>query len=76
MARGAETGTRGVLADVPCPLDGRAPSEVDSAGKCLPEIRSCPRRVLRDTAGAKIRKLLAFLSRYKFHLALENAICD
>nr|XP_020861688.1 alpha-(1,3)-fucosyltransferase 11-like isoform X1 [Phascolarctos cinereus] len=49
---------------------------VDSYGKCL-QNRELPVR-LRDTATATSEdpELLAFLSRYKFHLAMENAICE
>ncbi|KAM9196999.1 GDP-fucose protein O-fucosyltransferase 4 [Dugong dugon] len=50
---------------------------VDSYGKCLHN-RELPTPRLQDTATATTEdpELLAFLSRYKFHLALENAICD
>ncbi|XP_048195007.1 alpha-(1,3)-fucosyltransferase 11 [Perognathus longimembris pacificus] len=50
---------------------------VDSYGKCL-QNRELPTTRLRDTATATTEdpELLAFLSRYKFHLALENAICN
>uniref|UniRef100_F6RUA2 GDP-fucose protein O-fucosyltransferase n=1 Tax=Monodelphis domestica TaxID=13616 RepID=F6RUA2_MONDO len=49
---------------------------VDSYGKCL-QNRELPPR-LRDTATATSEdpELLAFVSRYKFHLAMENAICE
>ncbi|XP_073935306.1 GDP-fucose protein O-fucosyltransferase 4 isoform X1 [Castor canadensis] len=50
---------------------------VDSYGKCL-QNRELPTARLQDTATATTEdpELLAFLSRYKFHLALENAICN
>lgn len=50
---------------------------VDSYGKCL-QNRELPTVRLQDTATATTEdpELLAFLSRYKFHLALENAICN
>ncbi|XP_045295594.1 alpha-(1,3)-fucosyltransferase 11 [Leopardus geoffroyi] len=50
---------------------------VDSYGKCL-QNRELPTPRLQDTATATTEdpELLDFLSRYKFHLALENAICD
>ncbi|XP_004615466.2 alpha-(1,3)-fucosyltransferase 11 [Sorex araneus] len=50
---------------------------VDSYGKCL-QNRELPTPRLQDTATATTEdpELLAFLSRYKFHLALENAICE
>ncbi|XP_004583539.2 alpha-(1,3)-fucosyltransferase 11 [Ochotona princeps] len=50
---------------------------VDSYGKCL-QNRELPTARLQDTATATTEDpdLLAFLSRYKFHLALENAICN
>ncbi|XP_014716068.1 alpha-(1,3)-fucosyltransferase 11 [Equus asinus] len=50
---------------------------VDSYGKCL-QNRELPTPRLQDTATATTEdpELLAFLSRYKFHLALENAICN
>lgn len=50
---------------------------VDSYGKCL-QNRELPTPRLQDTATATTEdpELLTFLSRYKFHLALENAICD
>lgn len=53
------------------------PEQVDSYGKCL-QNRELPTPRLQDTATATTEdpELLAFLSRYKFHLALENAICD
>uniref|UniRef100_A0A2K6V1I6 Fucosyltransferase n=1 Tax=Saimiri boliviensis boliviensis TaxID=39432 RepID=A0A2K6V1I6_SAIBB len=53
------------------------PFQVDSYGKCL-QNRELPTARLQDTATATTEdpELLAFLSRYKFHLALENAICN
>lgn len=50
---------------------------VDSYGKCL-QNREPPTVRLQDTATATTEdpELMAFLSRYKFHLAMENAICN
>uniref|UniRef100_H0V0S8 GDP-fucose protein O-fucosyltransferase n=2 Tax=Cavia porcellus TaxID=10141 RepID=H0V0S8_CAVPO len=50
---------------------------VDSYGKCL-QNKQLPTARLQDTSTATTEdpELLAFLSRYKFHLALENAICN
>lgn len=50
---------------------------MDSYGKCL-QNRELPTTRLQDTTTATTEdpELLSFLSRYKFHLALENAICD
>ncbi|XP_075389723.1 GDP-fucose protein O-fucosyltransferase 4 [Tenrec ecaudatus] len=50
---------------------------VDSYGKCL-QNRKLPSPRLQDTTTATTEdlELLTFLSRYKFHLAFENAICD
>ncbi|XP_028914910.2 alpha-(1,3)-fucosyltransferase 11 [Ornithorhynchus anatinus] len=50
---------------------------VDSYGRCL-QNRELPTARLRDTATATTEdaELMDFLSRYKFHLALENAICE
>ncbi|XP_029113392.1 GDP-fucose protein O-fucosyltransferase 4 [Scleropages formosus] len=49
--------------------------EVDSYGKCLNNKR-LPER-LEDTATAteEDRQFMSFVSRYKFHLALENGLC-
>lgn len=51
MARGAETGTRGVLASVQCPLDGRA---LPLSGETLWEVpaESGAAAALQDTATA------------------------
>ncbi|NWR73031.1 FUT11 fucosyltransferase, partial [Centropus unirufus] len=51
--------------------------QVDSYGKCLHN-RDFPSERLRDTSTATTEdsELMAFISRYKFHLALENALCD
>nr|XP_055209408.1 alpha-(1,3)-fucosyltransferase 11 isoform X2 [Gorilla gorilla gorilla] len=62
----------------PGPLRARAHApHPDSYGKCL-QNRELPTARLQDTATATTEdpELLAFLSRYKFHLALENAICN
>lgn len=50
---------------------------MDSYGKCL-QNREPPTVRLQDTATATTEdpELMAFLSRYKFHLAMENAICN
>ncbi|KFV96614.1 PREDICTED: alpha-(1,3)-fucosyltransferase 11, partial [Eurypyga helias] len=50
---------------------------VDSYGKCLHN-RELPSERLRDTSTATTEdsEFMTFIARYKFHLALENAICD
>ncbi|XP_074855880.1 GDP-fucose protein O-fucosyltransferase 4 [Carettochelys insculpta] len=51
--------------------------QVDSYGKCLNN-RELPSERLRDTSTATTEdsEFMSFISRYKFHLAMENAICD
>uniref|UniRef100_A0A8C3DWP8 Fucosyltransferase n=1 Tax=Corvus moneduloides TaxID=1196302 RepID=A0A8C3DWP8_CORMO len=51
--------------------------QVDSYGKCLHN-RELPSERLRDTSTATTEdsEFMTFIARYKFHLALENAICD
>lgn len=81
MAHRAEAGKPGPLVSRPtCRTLLTAvlyPTQVDSYGKCL-QNRELPTPRLQDTATATTEdpELLVFLSRYKFHLALENAICD
>nr|XP_006135987.2 alpha-(1,3)-fucosyltransferase 11 [Pelodiscus sinensis] len=50
---------------------------VDSYGKCLNN-RELPSERLRDTSTATTEdsEFMNFISRYKFHLAMENAICN
>ncbi|KAM5142276.1 GDP-fucose protein O-fucosyltransferase 4 [Mantella aurantiaca] len=50
--------------------------QVDSYGQCLKN-RPLPSRRLEDTSTATTEdpEFMAFTSRYKFHLAMENAIC-
>ncbi|KAM6104872.1 LOW QUALITY PROTEIN: GDP-fucose protein O-fucosyltransferase 4 [Pterocles gutturalis] len=50
--------------------------QVDSYGKCLHN--RAPSERLRDTSTATTEdsEFMTFIARYKFHLALENAICD
>ncbi|XP_030066258.1 GDP-fucose protein O-fucosyltransferase 4 isoform X1 [Microcaecilia unicolor] len=50
--------------------------QVDSYGKCLNN-QKLPHKRLEDTSTATTEdsEFLAFVSRYKFHLAMENAIC-
>nr|XP_020646856.1 alpha-(1,3)-fucosyltransferase 11 isoform X1 [Pogona vitticeps] len=49
---------------------------VDSYGKCLNN-REFPSMRLRDTSTATTEdsEFMTFISKYKFHLAMENAIC-
>ncbi|TRZ03425.1 hypothetical protein DNTS_000419 [Danionella cerebrum] len=49
--------------------------EIDSYGKCLNN-RALP-EYLEDTSTAtgEDRRFMAFVARYKFHLALENGLC-
>uniref|UniRef100_K7G9Q3 Fucosyltransferase n=1 Tax=Pelodiscus sinensis TaxID=13735 RepID=K7G9Q3_PELSI len=51
--------------------------KVDSYGKCLNN-RELPSERLRDTSTATTEdsEFMNFISRYKFHLAMENAICN
>ncbi|CAM4591027.1 GDP-fucose protein O-fucosyltransferase 4 [Caretta caretta] len=51
--------------------------QVDSYGKCLNN-RELPSERLRDTSTATTEdsEFMTFISRYKFHLAMENAICN
>nr|XP_006643533.1 PREDICTED: alpha-(1,3)-fucosyltransferase 11 [Lepisosteus oculatus]XP_015195477.1 PREDICTED: alpha-(1,3)-fucosyltransferase 11 [Lepisosteus oculatus] len=49
--------------------------EVDSYGKCLNN-RQLPERLENtETATGEDSEFMSFVSRYKFHLALENGIC-
>ncbi|XP_072280210.1 alpha-(1,3)-fucosyltransferase 11 [Pyxicephalus adspersus] len=50
--------------------------QVDSYGQCLKN-RPLPNKRLEDTSTATTEdpEFMAFTSRYKFHLAMENAIC-
>ncbi|XP_053111137.1 alpha-(1,3)-fucosyltransferase 11 [Hemicordylus capensis] len=50
--------------------------QVDSYGSCLNN-RKLPSMRLRDTSTATTEdsEFMAFISKYKFHLAMENAIC-
>uniref|UniRef100_A0ACB8ET48 Alpha-(1,3)-fucosyltransferase 11 n=1 Tax=Sphaerodactylus townsendi TaxID=933632 RepID=A0ACB8ET48_9SAUR len=50
--------------------------QVDSYGECLNN-RELPTARLRDTSTATTEdpEFMAFISQYKFHLAMENAIC-
>ncbi|XP_043929956.1 alpha-(1,3)-fucosyltransferase 11 [Protopterus annectens] len=51
--------------------------QVDASGKCLHN-KVLPSERLEDTATAtgEDSEFMDFISRYKFHLALENAICN
>nr|XP_060625159.1 alpha-(1,3)-fucosyltransferase 11 isoform X1 [Anolis sagrei ordinatus] len=51
--------------------------QVDSYGKCLNN-RELPSMRLRDTSTATTEdsEFMALISQYKFHLAMENAICQ
>ncbi|XP_019357977.1 PREDICTED: alpha-(1,3)-fucosyltransferase 11 isoform X1 [Gavialis gangeticus] len=51
--------------------------QVDSYGKCLHN-RELPSERLTDTSTATTEdsEFMTFISRYKFHLAMENAICS
>ncbi|OCU02632.1 alpha-(1,3)-fucosyltransferase 11 [Xenopus laevis] len=50
--------------------------EIDSYGQCLKN-REHPSKRLEDTSTATTEdpEFMAFTARYKFHLAMENAIC-
>ncbi|XP_070545104.1 alpha-(1,3)-fucosyltransferase 11-like [Ptychodera flava] len=49
--------------------------KIDSYGECLNN-KKLPNEELEDTLTMHHPDFLTFISRYKFHLAFENAICD